>query len=275
MCLPFGISSAPCKFTKLLKPIISWLCLQCIVLVIYIDDIWITALTYCACYDSMLMTAHCLSTHGFLLNHKKSHLCSSQEVTALGYVLNSRTMTISLPAKKEMDVLEHCNKLYKAQITTIRYVARVLGKLIACFPVLPLGRSHYQFIEHDKITALQNHRFNFDTRMSLSWPAKKELLWWITHLPAAVCPIDRCPVSILLFVDASSYGWGSYLPPLFAQGFFNDLEYVQSINTKETLAIYYSILSFLPYLHNQHVLIRSDNTTAVSYISKMGGMMDF
>ena len=41
------------------------------------------------------------------------------------------------------------------------------------------------------------------------------------------------------------------------------------------MAIYYSILSFLPYLHNQHVLIHSGNTTAVSYISKMGGMMDF
>ena len=41
--LPFGISSTPRKFTKLLKPQVAWLCCHCIVLVIYIDDLWITA----------------------------------------------------------------------------------------------------------------------------------------------------------------------------------------------------------------------------------------
>ena len=53
VCLPFGISSAPRKFTKLLKPIIAWLRQHCIVLVIYIDDIWITATTYLDCLNSM------------------------------------------------------------------------------------------------------------------------------------------------------------------------------------------------------------------------------
>ena len=45
-----------------------------------------------------------------------------------------------------------------------------------------------------------------------------------------------------------------------------------SINTKETLAVFYAIKSFRSQLANQHVLIKSDNTTAISFIAKMGGM---
>ena len=34
-------------------------------------------------------------------------------------------------------------------------------------------------------------------------------------------------------------------------------------------------MSFLPLLVKQHLLIRSDNTTAISYIAKMAGMIDY
>ena len=45
-----------------------------------------------------------------------------------------------------------------------------------------------------------------------------------------------------------------------------------SINTKEMLAIWYSLCSFNQFLAGKSILIQSDNTTAVSYMSKMGGM---
>ena len=274
VCLPFGISSAPRKFTKLLKPIIAWLRQHCIVLVIYIDDIWITATTYLECLTSMYKAAECLSLVGFLINSKKSMPEPSHVVTALGYVINSMKMLISLPQKKEYDVLHHCDTLYRSQSSTIRYVAQVLGKLIACFPVLPDGRTHYHFLERDKVHALQLNNSNYNCIMSLSWNAKKELLWWMQNLPAAAAPIHRGPVSHTMYMDASDFGWGVFCPPFFTSGFFDDLEYVQSINTKETLAIWFGILSFLRYLQNNNVLIRSDSMTAGAYVSKFGGMND-
>ena len=39
--LPLGLSSAPRKFTKLLKPILSMLRRQVIIITIYIDDGWV------------------------------------------------------------------------------------------------------------------------------------------------------------------------------------------------------------------------------------------
>ena len=198
----------------------------------------------------------------------------SHVVTALGYVIDSLKMIVSLPQKKEDDVLSHCNALYCSQSSTIRYVARVLGKLIACFPVLPHGRAPYQFLERDKVHALQLNNSNYNSIMSLSWNAKKELLWWMQNLPAAAAPIHTGPVTRTMYMDASNFGWGVFCPPFFTSGFFDNLEYIQSINTKETLAIWFGILSFLPYLQNNNVLIRSDSMTAVAYVSKFGEMND-
>ena len=270
--LPFGISSAPQKFTKLLKPLVAWLRCHCIVLVIYIDDLWITAQTYGQCLCDMLTTANCLSSVGFLINKKKSKPEPSTRVIALGYVIDSAAMLVSLPLTKERDVIQHCENLYSSTSTPIRYVARVLGKIISCFPVIPHGHTHYRYLEHDKIQALLTNCFNYDANMVLSWKARKEVLWWIVNLPGAAAPINRNSPSVLLFVDVSLYGWGAYCPPRFTTGFFDDLEFAQSINTKETLAIWYALLAFLPHLQNQHILIRSDSTMAISYVSKFGGM---
>ena len=55
-------------------------------------------------------------------------------------------------------------------------------------------------------------------------------------------------------------------------GHFSERELPLSINTKETLAIWYSLHSFTQFLAGKFVLIQSDNMTAVSYVSKIGGM---
>ena len=147
VCLPFGISSVPRTFSKFLKPITARLRLLGIILVIYIDDLWISAVTYQGCLQSMYTSAETLNRVGFLLNRKKSKPQPSQQVVALGYFIDSITMTVSLPAEKESNILQHISELLSTVSPSIRYVARVLGKMISCFPVLPLGRAHYRFIE--------------------------------------------------------------------------------------------------------------------------------
>lgn len=45
-----------------------------------------------------------------------------------------------------------------------------------------------------------------------------------------------------------------------------------SINTKETLAVWYALQAFSTNLQGHHVLIRSDNMTVLSTVQKMGCM---
>ena len=68
--------------------------------------------------------------------------------------------------------------------------------------------------------------------------------------------------------------WGAFLAPYFTNGHFTCFERDASINTKELLGIWFAVLSFLPLLCGSHILIHTDNTTALSYVHKMGGMKD-
>ena len=75
-------------------------------------------------------------------------------------------------------------------------------------------------------------------------------------------------------MDAAKLGWGAFLSPYFTNGHFTPFEREALINTKKLLRIWFAVLSFLPLLHGSHVLIHTYNTTALSYIHKMGGMKD-
>ena len=55
-------------------------------------------------------------------------------------------------------------------------------------------------------------------------------------------------------------------------GHFSLKELPLSINTKETLAIWYGLRSHRELLKKKHILIQSDSTTAISYVKKFGGM---
>ena len=75
-----------------------------------------------------------------------------------------------------------------------------------------------------------------------------------------------------MFSDACSTRWGQYAQGQYAQGHFSEGELPLSINTEETLAIYYTFRSFIHQLKGNHILLQNDNTTAISYVSKMGDM---
>ena len=73
-------------------------------------------------------------------------------------------------------------------------------------------------------------------------------------------------------MDASNFAWGCCFQNEIAQGYFSPAELPLSINTKETLAIWYGIHSFRDKLSNSHFLVLSDSTMVISYVAKFGGM---
>ena len=269
VCMPFGLSSAPRKFTKLMKPIIIFLREKGIVLIIYIDDIWVTAQSYHSCLQSVLTTARLLSSLGFLINRKKSKPEPSQCVHVLGYIVNSVSMRVYLPKRKEEDIITCC-KTVLSQTVSIRTVAKVLGKIVASFPAFQLARAHYRYLEADKTRALKLNGFQFDKPCHVSFEAKMDLLWILQNVVNVSAPVKKPLVDLELFVDASQSAWGARLLHMEAKGFFAEDELCHSINSKETLAVWLALCAFQPFIANQAVLVRSDNTTAVSTIAKMG-----
>ena len=80
------------------------------------------------------------------------------------------------------------------------------------------------------------------------------------------------PPDPILFRNASHYGWGAYLEPMrtVLSWSLDDQSQLQ-INILEIKAIHFALKKAKQYIHHSCVMISTDNTTVVSYISKQGG----
>ena len=85
-CLPFGLSSSPRIFSKVLKPVISFLRNKGIKITFYLDDILICADTAPKVLSHLSDAISLLCDLGFSINYSKSSLIPSQTLVHLGYL---------------------------------------------------------------------------------------------------------------------------------------------------------------------------------------------
>ena len=123
-----------------------------------------------------------------------------------------------------------------------------------------------------KLKSLNKNNWNFDAPAQMSRAAVRDVHWWLHTLPHTWAPIKRPLPSVTIFCDACSYGYGGVCDGLMTQGHFRSDEKRQSINTKECLAVYYSVRAFADHCRGCHILVRSDSSTTVSNVSHMGSM---
>lgn len=98
--MPFGLSSGPRVFTKVLKPFVGAIRNKGIILVIYLDDMAIISSSRELSLEEAAIVIQTLESLGFIINKEKSILIPSQKIEFLGYALNSVEMTVSLPERR-------------------------------------------------------------------------------------------------------------------------------------------------------------------------------
>ena len=79
------------------------------------------------------------------------------------------------------------------------------------------------------------------------------------------------PPHLLISSDASNLGWGAFLHPYHVSAVWSPQESRLHINSLELLAVFLALQSFEDLIFGQSILIRSDNSTVVSYINRQGG----
>ncbi|XP_068707436.1 uncharacterized protein [Montipora foliosa] len=241
----------------------------------YIDDTYLQQQSFNDALNSRNACKSLFSSLGFLIHPEKSSLIPSQIVTVLGFIINSLEMIISLTTEKT-SLLELRHKTMQSDQITIRDLARLIGKLVSSFPGVAHGPLFYRDLEMAKSEALKLGRGNYDSTMVLSDDMKPELQWWVDNLETATSPFSNGNPDIVIDTDASLIGCGAVCNVVTAQGSFtpSDVCYAEgNINVPELLAIKYGLQSFASIIKNRHILVRCDNSTAVSYsISNMGGI---
>ena len=228
--------------------------------------------TFSKCLENCIKTFSLIQDCGFIPKLSKCSLFLRQIMEILGMVINTVTMSVYLLQTKEKKILLLLHDTKKLKFITALNLAWVIRKLLSCTLACPRGNLYYRDLERAKLHTLKLNKWDWNSKCKLNSKCIAELDWWMTNLPNLASPIHRPNPHLSLYTDAFPYGWGSFMNRKFANGYISEKEKDLSINTKETLAIWYAFHAFIHDLCNKHVLIQSDNTMAISYVCRMGGM---
>lgn len=270
-CLPNGLSSGPRKFTKILKPPISHCQRNGAVVSGYIDDLITLANTFTKCFNNINLIIDTFSKLGFVIHPEKSLFVPSQCITYLGFIIDSKTMTVSLTNERKENINALGRKLLAASSRVkVREVAQLLGMMSASFIAVKFGKLNYRALERDKISALKSNHGNYEGYMEISSLGKADIWWWVQNVFSSFNDICVPNPALTLTTDASTIGWGAVLPSCSTGGLFNEIEKQEHINVLELKAILFGLKSLCKHKSNTHIKILTDNTTALHCINNMG-----
>lgn len=270
-CMPNGYGPAMRIFTKVSKVPFSHLRSRGHISVVFVDDSYLQGNTYEACVYNIRNTIDLLQSLGFTIHSTKSILTPTQKITFLGFVIDSVNMTLEITEDKKNKIYELCNKLLTSNKITIRMLASVIGNFVASFPAVPLGPFFYRKLEQQKIDGLKFNKGNFDANIKLNEKSKEEICWWKNNIFQSYARIDIPNPDITIYTDASHIGWGITDGITPSGGRWDENEKAH-INVLELKAIQIGILTYCKNRIFKHARIMSDNTTAITYINKKGGL---
>ena len=266
--LPFGHCCSPYFFCKVLRPVIAYLRSKGIKVVVYVDDFILLSPQHLIQKQTELFLAT-LEQLGWSVNYEKSSLEPALIKIFIGYVIDNtgETTAIKVTQERTRKLKKEVSRALRSGTVTARGLARIAGQCISMckciFPAKLLLRNLYRLL---------SKRSSWSEEITLDEYTRNDLEWFFTFSSQwnKLFVVNK-PVDIQLVTDASSVGWGAWIPGLEAQGFWNLRLSMKSSNFRELFAVLMGILSFKELLRNKQVQVLSDNVTTVAMISGMGG----
>lgn len=271
--MPYGLSVAPRVFTKIMKEVMTHLRGRGYKSVIFLDDILCIGDNYDECVKNVHETSKLLRCLGFVINYTKSSLTPSQVCKFLGFMYDTQELSISLPIDKRNNIAQMVDKFTRLPRCTIRELAQLIGVLIAACPAVKYGYLYTKILEREKFLALQKFNNNYEAKISPSNVILQDLLWWRSNILTVNNSMRVLSYSKEIFTDASRTGWGAVCNGIKVNGRWKAAESEHHINYLELLAAFLGLKSFVKE-DDEHsaILLRVDNTTAICYINRLGGI---
>ena len=183
-------------------------------------------------------------------------------------------MEVKLPQEKVLGIKQQCQELLHHTQTTVRVLAKVIGKLTAAIRAILPGPLHYRQLQMQKARALLTGNQSYESVVILTPECKAELDWWVRCIDQwnGRTMIRPSPdLAVRITTDASKKGWGAVWQDQTTQGVWSEEEQLQHINVLELKSAYYALKAFTKQMTDVHVHLRVDNMSTVSQINKMGG----
>ena len=270
--LPFGISTAPWLFTKVVLEVKKIVHRWGIQLFQYLDDWLIQASSANDCLRHTEIVLRLCQDLGLVVNKEKSALVPTQRFLFLGYQFDLVSYVCTPPRLRFDKIVTLITHILLDQGTTALKWQVLLGLLASSEKAVPLGRLHTREIHYAlrcqwDFNPSTNHCF-----VGLLPPARDNLLWWTLESNIfRGSPIVPLEPEVRILTDASEQGWGAHMDWQTASGMWSAEEARRHINFLELQAVQLAIRRWLRELQGRVVQVELDNSTAVAYLNHQGG----
>ena len=275
MVLLFGLSSSPRIFSKVVHVVIVFLRASLgILIVAYLDDLFIQAESAETCMLHTQITVLIFSILGFAISFEKSALSPSRIAEYIGFVWNTQDFTVKLPEAKLSKIISTATHFMNQGFCSARDLRSFLGFLESSRPAVPLARLNFRFLQQE----LQPFLEDWDPRrtVSLNAGALEDLAFWSQLTPdLCVSSLAEKKVTVSVATDASgNLGYGSHSSSGgVIQGTWSRDQAFLHINYKELYGAFMGVQAFMREGDCMEVLL--DNKSAVFYVNRMGGTRSF
>ncbi len=264
--LPFGLSTAPWAFTKVMKEVVCFLRARGISLIAYLDDFlfFLRPIQQSATFIQNLVL-HTFSAAGFLINAAKSNLKFVTRLAHLGFTLDTVAGVFEATPSRWATLQQLVQDALRTSFTTAKTMAMISGHIVSL--QLALGPTARMFTR--EMYRIINNRQFWNSKVAMSLQLRCELCFWQgKQCNTYTMSIWRAATikQVQLNTDASGTAWGAVLGKLTAHSYFTIEQRKTSSTSRELLAVQGAMRAFVTQLSGQSVQLLTDNQNVASIL---------
>ena len=271
--LPFGLSTAPFIFTKILRPLVKYWRLHAVKIAVFLDDGISIEYDYNQALSNSKFVRNSLIKAGFVLNENKSVWTPSKNMVWLGMEIDTNKNIIKITDDRITNILNFIQILFKKVYISARELSKLAGKIISTKFII----GNLIHLKTRNIFKSIESRSSWDTKFNIAHHTGtvKEIIFWKNNIKSFNKRVIKEYVipTIFVYSDASNSGLASIYKDKGKDKIcyknFSETEKSKSSTWRELEAIRYSLNSSKVTLQNKTVFWYTDNY-ACSLIANKG-----
>ena len=267
--LVFGLSPAARIFTKVLKPVATYLRNWGLNLAVYLDDGAGTERSQSEARDSANRVFDTLIKSGFVINDKKSIKEPVQCFTWLGITVDTEKGLLYISEKRINKCFTHLNSVLYARRVSARTVAKLVGCIVSMYLVLgPVVNLRTRYL-----SSIICNMSAWDTLINITSCtfATEELVFWLTNLKRLNCKniftVDEV-FDYYVHSDASDNALGIVVDDYKCHRNLSLCEQSKSSTYRELIAVLFGLQNFKELFSYKKILWHVDNYAASIIMNK-------